>query len=60
METSGDSRSAGRLGSKHAAEMKDIDAYGGWDSTDETADGTRDTWWILEAQSSPGLWWAPE
>ena len=29
----------------------------GWDFVDETENGTDDTWWILEGQDYPRLWW---
>jgi len=29
----------------------------GWDFVDETENGTEDTWWILEGQDYPRLWW---
>jgi len=29
----------------------------GWDFVDKTDNGTDDTWWILEGQDYPRLWW---
>ncbi len=29
----------------------------GWDFVGETAKGTEDSWWILERQDYPRLWW---
>jgi len=29
----------------------------GWNFVDETANGTKDIWWILEGQDYPRLWW---
>ena len=29
----------------------------GWDFVDETENGTKDIWWIIEGQDYPRLWW---
>ncbi len=29
----------------------------GWDFAGETANGENDTWWIIEGQDYPRLWW---
>jgi hypothetical protein len=29
----------------------------GWDFKNETANGSKDIWWILEGQDYPRLWW---
>jgi len=58
METSGLTESAGGIG-KTTAEMQTASTFleAGWDFVDETANGTDDIWWILEAQDYPRLWW---
>ena len=28
-----------------------------WDFMNETINGTKDIWWILEGQDYPRLWW---
>jgi hypothetical protein len=57
-ETSVQTTSAGGEG-KTTAEMQMASTFleAGWDFVDETANGTDDTWWILEGQDYPRLWW---
>ena len=31
----------------------------GWDFVGETANGTKDIWWIDEGKDYPRLWWEP-
>lgn len=59
-ETSGQTNSAG--GTPMAtADMQKAETYlvEGWDFADETLNGMMDTWWILEGQGCPRLWWEP-
>jgi thioredoxin 1 len=57
-QTSGQTTSAGGTG-KTTAEMQTATTFleAGWDFVDETANGTEDTWRILEGQDYPRLWW---
>jgi hypothetical protein len=50
--------SAGGEG-KTTAEMQTASTFlnVGWDFVDETENGTKDIWWILEGQDYPRLWW---
>ena len=59
-QTSGQGTSAGGTG-KTTAEMQTASTFldAGWDFVGETANGTEDTWWILEGQDYPRLWWEP-
>jgi hypothetical protein len=58
IETSSQTTSYGGEG-KASAEMQTAGTFldAGWDFVDETANGTEDTWWILEGQDYPRLWW---
>ena len=60
IQTSGQPTSDGGKG-KTTAEMQTAKTFldAGWDFVDETANGTEDTWWILEGQDYPRLWWEP-
>ena len=60
IETSGQTTSAGGAG-KTTAEMQTASTFldAGWDFVDETTNGSEDTWWILEGQDYPRLWWEP-
>ena len=60
IETSGRTTSYGGEG-KTTAEMQMAGTFldAGWDFVDETENGTEDTWWILEGQDYPRLWWEP-
>ena len=44
---------------KTTAEMQTVSTFleAGWDFAGETENGTDDTWWILEGQGYPHLWW---
>lgn len=57
-QTSGQIQSAGGTG-KTTAEMQTATTFldAGWDFTGETANGTKDVWWILEGKDYPRLWW---
>lgn len=57
IQTSGQSSSDGGTG-KTIAEMQTSSTFlnAGWDFADETANGTKDIWWILEGQDYPRLW----
>ena len=58
IETSGLLSSAGGTGKTTAEmQMQSTFAEAGWDFVDETENGTRDIWWILEGQDYPRLWW---
>ncbi|MCX5643913.1 MAG: hypothetical protein NTZ17_04395 [Phycisphaerae bacterium] len=58
VQTSGQAKSAGGTG-KTTAEMQTAKTFlnAGWDFVGETANGTEDTWWILEGKDYPKLWW---
>jgi len=58
METSGQSSSAGGTG-KTTTDMQSTSTFVevGWDFVNETENGTKDIWWILEGQDYPRLWW---
>jgi len=58
METSTLAYSDGGIG-KTTAEMQTANTFleTGWDFVVETENGTEDTWWILEGQGYPRLWW---
>ncbi|MBL7190001.1 MAG: rhodanese-like domain-containing protein [Phycisphaerae bacterium] len=58
METSGQTDSGGGTGLT-TAKMQTASTFldAGWDFVDETENGTEDTWWILEGQDYPRLWW---
>jgi len=58
IETSGQTMSYGGEG-KATAEMQTAGTFvnAGWDFVDEIVNGTEDTWWILEGQDYPHLWW---
>jgi hypothetical protein len=58
IETSGQTTSAGGTG-KTTAEMQMGATFleAAWDFVDETANGTEDTWWILEGKAYPRLSW---
>jgi len=58
IETSGQTISDGGTG-KTTVEMQIASTFleASWDFVDETANGTKDIWWILEGQSYPRLWW---
>jgi hypothetical protein len=58
MHASGQPTSAGGTG-LITAEMQTANTFleAGWDFIDETENGTDDTWWILEGQDYPRLWW---
>ncbi|MCX5643323.1 MAG: hypothetical protein NTZ17_01365 [Phycisphaerae bacterium] len=57
-QTSGQAKSTGGTG-KTTAQMHTAKTFldGGWDFVGETANGTEDTWWILEGKEYPGLAW---
>ncbi|MFB0553711.1 MAG: GLUG motif-containing protein [Phycisphaerae bacterium] len=58
IENSGQSRSNGGTGKTTAMmQMQSTFTVAGWDFVDETANGTKDIWWILEGQDYPRLWW---
>lgn len=56
--TSGQTTSAGGIG-KTTEEMQTASTFleAGWDFVEETANGTKDIWWILEGRDYPRLWW---
>ena len=58
VETSGQITSVGGTG-RTTAEMRTASTFldAGWDFVDEMANGTEDTWWILEGWDYPRLWW---
>lgn len=58
IETSGQDTSAGGTG-KTTAEMQTATTFieAGWDFVGETDNGTEDSWWIIEGQEYPHLWW---
>ncbi len=58
VETSGLSSSDGGTG-RTTSQMQRQSTFinAGWDFVDETANGTEDTWWILEGQDYPRLSW---
>lgn len=58
IETSGQAASDGGIG-KTTAEMQMLSTFTdvGWDFVGETADGTKDIWWIDEGRDYPRLWW---
>jgi hypothetical protein len=58
VETSGQLTSSGGTG-KTTAEMQTRSTFTntGWDFVDETANGTKDIWWINEGQDYPRFWW---
>lgn len=60
-ETSGQSTSLAGEG-RTTAEMQTAGTFldAGWDFADETANGEEDTWWIVEGQDYPRLWWEAE
>jgi hypothetical protein len=51
-------QSAGGTG-RHTSEMQTASTFleAGWDFVDETANGTKDIWWIDEGNDYPRLWW---
>ena len=57
-QASGQTTSVGGIG-KTTAEMQTARTFldAGWDFVGETANGIEDTWWILEGQAYPRLWW---
>jgi hypothetical protein len=57
-QTSGQLTSASGKG-RTTAEMQTAGTFleAGWDFVDETANGNKDIWWILEGQDYPRLWW---
>ena len=57
-QTSGQTQSAGGTG-KTTAEMQMAKTFldAGWDFVGETANGTKDIWWLLEGKDYPRLWW---
>lgn len=57
-QISGHSASAGGAG-KTTGEMQMAVTFldAGWDFVEETDNGTKDIWWILEGQDTPRLWW---
>jgi len=58
IETSGLSNSDGGRGrTTFHMQRQNIFVNAGWDFVDETANGTEDTWWILEGQDYPRLTW---
>ena len=58
VQTSGQTDSDGGTG-KTTAEMQTAGTFldAGWDFAGEPANGTEDTWWILEGQDYPRLYW---
>ena len=44
---------------KTTAEMQTASTFleAGWDFVDESENGNKDIWWILEGQDYPRLWW---
>ncbi len=59
-ETSNLQTSAGGTG-KATVQMQTAHTFlaARWDFVDETANGTRDIWWIDEGKDYPRLWWEP-
>jgi hypothetical protein len=58
IETSGLWNSDGGMGrTTSQMQMQSTFTNTGWDFIDETANGTEDTWCILEGQDYPRLWW---
>ncbi len=58
IETSGLSNSDGGMGrTTSQMQMQSTFTNAGWDFIGETANGTEDSWWILEGQDYPRLWW---
>lgn len=58
IETSGQTASLGGAG-KTTAEMQTAATFldAGWDFVGESVNGTEDTWWIVEGEDYPRLWW---
>jgi hypothetical protein len=60
IQSSGIDTIAGGIG-KTTSEMQTVDTFldAGWDFVDETINGTKDIWWILDGRDYPRLWWEP-
>jgi hypothetical protein len=58
VEASSQPVSAGGIGTT-TAQMRKASTFleAGWDFANETANGTEETWWILEGLDYPHLWW---
>ena len=58
IETSGQSTSVGGRGmTTKQMQMASVFLHAGWDFLNETENGTDDTWWILDGQDYPKLFW---